>query len=298
MKKLLIFVTITFCAIFSNAQVPNNGFESWISIGNYSVPDQWGTLNPITNFDNVYTSLQGSPGNPGNSYLMLLTQSVTGLGIVPGMAATGTINSANYSVNGGFPYTQRPQYLSGFWQFMPFSGNDFGFVSIYLTKWNMATNVRDTISATVYSLAGMEMSWSPFSIFLNYQMSTYPDTAQIILSASGISNPASGDYLYVDELILSGTVSGVESFYDPQDINFYPNPVKDYLNVIFKSPVGQMKIELSDITGKKIETLYSNNVLTEKTKHIFDFRNIKKGIYIIQFDNSKSSIVRKIVVTH
>lgn len=136
MKNFIVFIFLIKLSVTSLAQIPNNGFETWVNMGNYSIPTQWTTMNSFTDFDDVYTCLQGSPGFPGTSYIMLTTQAVTGLGIVPGLAVTGTIDSINYAIQGGFPYSQRPQYLLGNWQYMPFSGTDFGYISIILTKWN------------------------------------------------------------------------------------------------------------------------------------------------------------------
>ena len=43
----------------------------------------------------VYTCVKGTPGNPGTSYLKLVSKTVTGFGVVPGVAVCGTINETS-----------------------------------------------------------------------------------------------------------------------------------------------------------------------------------------------------------
>ncbi len=297
MRKKISTAFIMAICVVAFGQIPNSGFEAWTNMGNYNVPDQWGTLNATTSFDNVYTCTKGSPGNLGASYLMLRTETVTGLGVVPGMAATGLINTTNYSVQGGFPFTQRPQYLTGNWQYMSYTGVDFGFIAVYLTKWDTVMNTRDTISATIYSLTGMVMTWSSFSRALNYQMGSYPDSAHIILSASAMTNPAAGDYLYVDNLAFTGSVAGIANNSFVSDLNLFPNPTSDYLNIIYDNlSGGQTQIELFDIVGRKISTLYSGKDAKGKVQKSFDLKQVHEGVYWIQISRGEISISKKIVI--
>ena len=43
----------------------------------------------------VYTCVKGTPGNPGTSYLKLVSKTVAGFGVVPGVAVCGTINETS-----------------------------------------------------------------------------------------------------------------------------------------------------------------------------------------------------------
>lgn len=297
MRKAHLTLCSLCIAVTSFSQIPNSGFESWTIFGNYSDPDQWKTLNALTNFDNVYTCTKGAPGNPGASYLMLRSETVTGLGAVPGIAATGTINTTNYSVQGGLPFTLRPQNLTGNWQYMSYTGIDFGFIAVYLTKWNTTMNTRDTISATVYSLTGMAMIWSSFSLALNYQMGTYPDSAQIVLSASAMTNPSAGDYLYIDNLAFSGSVAGIDNDDFSINLNLFPNPATDFLNISYENLLNEnIQIELMDVLGNRIPTLFSNPDASGLIQQSLDVRKIEKGVYWIRISDGLRSISRKVVL--
>jgi hypothetical protein len=164
MKKWLIIPLILVAladSIF--AQIPNNGFENWTSMGSYYLPDGWGNLNPVTNPAGIYTCIKGTPGNPGNSYIKLVSQTVTGMGVVPGIAVSGVLNTTTLLPESGFAYADRPTSLQGNWQFMA-SGTDQGFIAVFLTKWNTLLNRRDTIAGASSPLHGMVMSWQSFEL--------------------------------------------------------------------------------------------------------------------------------------
>jgi hypothetical protein len=287
-KGKIIAIVISLCGFNAAAQIPNFSFEIWNNAGNYEDPDQWGTLNGMTNPKGAYTCEKGTPGNPGASYIMLTSRNITGFGIVPGMAATGTIDTASYSVTGGFPFTQRPQSLTGNWQYMPFSGTDFGFISVYLTKWNSSINVRDTISQTEIPLLGMVMGWSNFSIFLSYQSGDFPDSAQIILSASGQISPSDGDYLYIDNLSFSGNVAGIS---DNAALisGIYPNPSSGELTILFYDSE-KKKVEIINALGEPV-----CEFVTNKEKVEIDLSNHPQGIYFVILSNENETVTRKIV---
>ncbi len=112
---LLTFITIA-GPLFS--QIPNSGFESWTNIGSYSTPDNWGNLNAVTASSGIYTCVKGSPGNPGTAYLKLISKTVSGMGVQPGIAVSGLLNTTTFEAVSGFPYSERPASLDGAWQFM------------------------------------------------------------------------------------------------------------------------------------------------------------------------------------
>lgn len=300
MKKLILSSAIAMAALTASAQIPNAGFENWSTTSGYAEPDNWSTLNSLTSALSIYTAQKGTPGNPGASFLKLTSRSA-GLGVVPGIAVTGTINTTTMSVSGGFPYTARPANLTGAWQYMAMSNTDQGVVATYLTKWNIAAAKRDTVAYALNPLVGMEMAWVNFSIPLTYVSNTLtPDTAMVFLSASGLS-PADGSFLYIDNLAYSGTVpttgTGVGSTPGLAD-NFtvYPNPAKDNLNLSFNSSLpGNYTIELSDLSGK-IVTSRNAQIKQGDNKLSLNIKTCAPGIYALRLSNGAQSSIQKVVI--
>ena len=103
-RSLIFFLAIAsfFLLLDSNAQtIPNGGFENWSMPNGYNVPDSWATLNDLTAPLTVYTCTKGTPGSPGASYLKLTSKSVAGIGVVPGVAVSGSLNSSSFFIFAG-----------------------------------------------------------------------------------------------------------------------------------------------------------------------------------------------------
>ncbi len=291
MKKNIFTLIIGSCITVSAfAQIPNNGFENWTSMGSYNDPDNWDQLNSMTSSMSIYTCTKGTPGNPGASYLKLTSKTVSGMGVVPGVAVSGVIDMVTYKPKSGFAYSQRPLSLTGSWQYMP-SGSDQGFVGVYLTKWNTSMNMRDTIAMATQNLTSMMMSWTSFTINLNYMSTVSPDSAIIIFSASG-STPVNNSAMYIDNLAFSGTATGIkENTVNLINLTVFPNPSNEkvVLNYTLKSTENVI-VKISDITGKIVKELKPNGVIGNNKQEL-NISNLSQGIYTItiQGDNSLSS---------
>jgi hypothetical protein len=296
MKKTiftLAAVVLTSVSLF--AQIPNNGFEIWTSAGTYSNPASWDQLNSMTTGMSVYTCTKGTPGAVGTSYLKLVSKTVSGMGIMPGVAVSGVIDMATFKPKSGFPFAMQPQKLTGSWQYMA-SGADAGFVSVYLTKWNSAMMMRDTIAKAKQNLSGMAMSWAVFNINLTYMSSAMPDSAMIILSASG-NTPVANSYLYVDNLSFAGTVTGINNIDNyVSNIVTYPNPSTDNISIeLTAQKSSTIKLQLVDVTGKLINEVNAG-VIQGNYKHTINTTNIAKGIYFLKVSANDAVEVKKIVI--
>ena len=298
MKKInLSIVTVLFTTITALSQIPNNSFETWTSVSTYSNPASWDNLNAMTTSMGVYTSTKGSGGatGGGSSYLKLTSKNVSGMGVMPGVAVSGMMDMATFQPMSGFPYTMRPQNLTGSWQHMA-SGADAGFVAVYLTKWNTSMMMRDTIAKAKQTLGGMVMSWTTFSINLTYMNSAMPDSAVIVLSASG-NMPVANSYLYIDNLSFAGTVTGInhiENFVS--NISAYPNPATENITIeLTAQKSSTIKLQLVDVMGKLIREVNSGTV-QGNYKQTINTGGIEKGTYFLKIVASDAVEVKKIMI--
>jgi hypothetical protein len=158
-------------------------------------------------------------------------------------------------------------------------GNSQGYINVQLTRWDANSQQRITVASANQVLAGMAMSWASFSIPLTYVEGNNPDSCMITLSASG-SNPTNGDYLWVDNLSFSGTVTGIKDAGNMNTLSIYPNPVSDLLyvdGITFKN--SKIEIQISDMQGKIVKSL-NNFIGTEKIS--IDISELSNGNYLIQ----------------
>jgi len=293
-KHIFLIITGSFLALSSNAQIPNSGFETWTSMGSYTNPAQWGTVNNTTAALSVYTAQMGTPGSPGTSYLKLTSKTV-GSAVVNGIAVSGALDSITMLPKSGFAFNQRPANLTGKWQHMIY-GSSQGSVKVTLTRWDSGLNQRVTVATANQTLSSMVMSWANFTIPINYTDGNNPDTCIIILKASGIT-PTNLDYLWVDNLAFSGTVTGIDmhnNFLNSMVV--YPNPSNEniILDLNFKS-TQHTTIELSDINGKVVLSKNAGE-LSGESKQTLDISSITKGCYFVRIITGSGTEVKKIIV--
>jgi hypothetical protein len=295
MKSSLCSILFVLISIFSFSQIPNPGFENWVNMGSYENPVSWGTMNNYTSPLAVYTATKGTPGSPGTAYLKLTSRTV-GSAVVNGIAVSGILDSITLSPKSGFPFSLRPQSFTGKWQHMIY-GTSQGSVSVTLTRWNSSTGQRETVATASQTLSGMAMAWATFSINFAYSSGSYPDTCIIVLKASG-ANPTQNDYLWVDNLAFSGTVTGViENVGKNFSITAFPNPANDQIEFICSElMIGGGRLIIFDITGKRIsEELFNTRSLIINTSDFSNGSYIFKLVnsYDVQYYSGKFSVIKK-----
>lgn len=296
MKKIFLCSSLAMFALLdlSFAQIPNNSFETWTNMGNYSNPDGWGTMNNTTAIASVYTATKGSPGNPGTAYLKLTSQTV-GSSVVNGIAVSGQLDSITKQPISGFAFNQRPQKITGKWQHMIY-GTSQGSVSAKLTRWNTTTNSREIVATASQTLSGMAMSWATFTINFIYQTGNYPDTCIIVLKASGAS-PAVDDYLWIDNLSFSGIVASINSLDNfINNVAVYPNPSNKNITVELNLKSSEKTtFELIDLTGKIVLSKTAFLPQGESMQN-FDISGLAKGAYLMRIVSKNESETKKIII--
>ena len=195
----------------------------------------------------------------------------------------------------GFPSTLQPVSFTGKWQHMIF-GTTQGAVMVTLTKYNTGTGMRDVVATANQTLTGMAMSWAAFTIPFNYVSSMVPDSCIVFLKASG-STPYQDDYLWVDNLAFSGSVTGLNTL---EKINsnssVYPNPSTDHVTVELNvKTASAIAIKLVDLTGKLIKEINVDEILGNY-KISISITDVAKGSYFLKITTDSGVEVKKIMI--
>jgi hypothetical protein len=214
------------------------------------------------------------------------------MGIQPGIAVSGVLNTTTFEAVSGFPYTDRPESLDGSWQYMA-GGSDQGYIAVYLTKWNTGLNLRDTLAQLKYPLPGMVMSWRNFSLPFIWSGSAYPDSAMIILSASG-KNPVNGSYLYIDDLAFAGGTVGMNNLSTIPDLIIYPNPVtRNKLMIDLKrKDFTAESIDILDIQGN---TIPGKTMINQHFPVTLDVSDLHPGEYFLRINSQGTRFRQKFI---
>ena len=295
MKKIIYtLIALTLVVTISKAQmIPNAGFENWTSMGGgaYNNPSGWGNMNNGTSIASVYTCEKGMPGAVGSFYLKLTSKN-TVAGVAPGIAVSGVLDSITMMPKSGFAYTSRPTALAGKWQHMIGSGGSQGYIDVKLTRWDTGTHMRVPVGTGHVALSGMAMSWANFSVPVTYTDSNNPDTCIIMLSASGLTGAANGDYLWVDGLAFTGITGITENYFDA-NISIFPNPTSSYLTVDLSALKDQkVCLQIVDMQGKQIRR---NEEVSVASKTMLDIADLSKGNYMLNIITKEGTVTRKFI---
>ena len=298
-KNLLSIALITATLVGNAQQLTNNGFETWS--GSPSAPTSWGTLDQAiagSAFGSFIgaTSFVTKSTSPyaGSFAATVTTQSVSAFATsFPGALVYGTLvlggTSGTTPVITGSPFTSSPASVS-YAAKGTVIANDSAPSICFLTKWNTATNKRDTIAGGVHYLnsANTSSTYTLHTFPIQYQIfGEAPDTINYIISSSvATSGPTVGTSITVDAITFSGNVAGIKSNQAIQATCVaYPNPAVNQITLASTSEKAKFA-NVYDLTGR----LMSKHEMINKQANI-DLNSFNGGMYIyVITDESNHSI--------
>jgi len=289
---LILIFSISLLQAQTNPATPNANFEHWTHVsahGGYDDPNQWQCLNPtLETFG--FTSCIKDSTNPfsGIAAARLITQNVI-FQIAPAALTTGTINTGNQTINGGLPYTLRPDSIIG-WYMYTSVGGDNGDCEFYLFG---AT--RDTIGQAFFKTPTSTVgSWTRFAYPITYSSMATPDTALWIFSSSlSATSAQAGSQLYVDSIGLVFAPSGINNLINTELITVGPNPTRNLISINNGSFVKALFFTLTDITGRKVD----EEKIASGTTNVA-LSGLAGGVYIYSIQDEKNTVIKtgKIVI--
>ena len=227
------------------AQIPNNGFEDWVSVGVYQDPVAWVTTNAVAALYGADpTCERGDAGTDGSSYMRVINRSAANGIVVHGKIVSG--QGGRY----GFAMVDRPVKLIGqvAYGIQPFN---LGQIKVALTRWDSLAAHRVPVGSGVRNFTGTAAQWEDFSVLINYTDTATPDTAVITISAAeGVALVTAGSYLEVDEIKFSYTGMGVPGAAAPAKVGIRPTLVADRLEVLSEGPLAGLAV--IDMSGRTV----------------------------------------------
>ncbi len=99
------------------------------------------------------------------------------------------------------------------------------------------------------------------------------------------------DCAWIDNITLSTAVS-VNDIKHGKFAKIYPNPAKDYINILLSGNSKIYEVEIYDVAGQKliIKNVSSENIL-------IDTSDLRAGIYFLRISSDKESFLRKVVIS-
>lgn len=288
MKKIyvLLFAITLYSNAFSQA-LPNQSFDNWTNAGSYDDPDDWSTLNAATSGFGAITAQKatGNDVHTGAAAIKLVTLFVL-IQNANGIATTGTINVGNQTIDGGIPYTLRPDSLTGWYKCDP-QGADFGFVDFSL----LDAAGTDTVGFAHFQTPNAAVNtYTYFSVPVVYYNANTPALSRCVMSSSAGLTSVLNSIMIVDDVDLVFNPDGIrEPLIGLADVKYQISSDKLIVN-----SARQASLSIFDMTGKSVFNKRINDgtsefVLTDLSEGIYAFKltddsavNISSGKFIIQ----------------
>lgn len=288
MKNRIVILIIFFLIIIkTDAQIPNNGFENWIKVGNcveplswhglYSLIDSTGNYCPVTKSTDHYPASEGS-----YSVRIANDTALWNSGNSPGnLLGWGILTSTKDNDKPRFHVSGHPKALCGYYKFLPENGDTMN-INIFFYKNGSETE----ITRGKYQSNVAAPDWKSFKFFVSDTLYSSVDSARITISAAnepknGSKGPLGNSVLYIDNLSFDTLITtGIFDQKEKNRISVFPSPASEKLIASFDGKINQQ-------VYLKIFNILGQPVLAEKRSNateimILDISQIIEGIYFVQ----------------
>lgn len=200
--------------VFNTTEIANGSFEEWeMKVQNearFESPsgDYWASLNNLSFIQAPLVLTKTENAYIGSKAVHLEAMAWTEEWTLPGIMIAGDFDShkpIGENLVQGKPITVSPASLSFYYRYIP-ADNDTAIVYSSLTRWNPATNSRDTLAETSIEITGATNAYTLMVLPYTYRSEVRnQDTINIIFmtSVSGQSMKAhAGSIMEIDDVKL------------------------------------------------------------------------------------------------
>jgi photosystem II stability/assembly factor-like uncharacterized protein len=111
--------------------------------------------------------------------------------------------------------------------------------------------------------------------------------------SGGFSDPANNLGMF---LLGNGFVTGVHSVVFDGSFKTYPNPSSGQFMLYLNTPKhGNLQVNISNATGQVVAS-FSKSLVTGSVYHLFNLKNLSKGIYFLQIQMANEKSTKKIII--
>src|ERR1035437_5888284 len=272
------------------AQISNNGFENWTTVGNYMDPQGYLTPNAGSTggFYPVTRDVSHYPTSLGNYSIRL--ENNTSLG------ASGVVlqNRSGNMANGPgpyFPISGHPTSLTGYYKYTPLN-NDTMMIAVLLHYGG--SNVAVAILTSTVTVS----NWTSFSIPIPAY--TTADSGSILLAAyhagpKSYNIPYGNSVLNVDNLNFDNLITtGISEVSETNSFSVYPNPFTSATTLQTNQILKDATLTVYNLYGQTVNQIknISGQTIT------FNRDNLASGLYFVRLtEENKAIAVDKLVIT-
>ncbi len=304
---LLLMVSATFAA---NAQLTNGDLETWTAFtgtASYNEPGSGPTrtthflrtLNELNDITGPISVFRADSAH-GGTYAARIRSVTFATYFIPGFLGTGDINFGAATMYLGRQYTSQPNSFSTWYKYAPAGGSgDSAKFEVIFTKYDALNQVSVPIGWGSSAVTTPTSTWTQLQFNITWDTVAAPDTAIIIAAASGgynINNFLSsvgdiGSTLWVDDMTLQSGFVSTDPEYINENVNIYPNPATDFVNISLGNLPENLKLFVYDINGKQVMYKVMNG-----GNYLLDVSSLAHGVYGIVIQDNFNLIHRSRIV--
>ena len=264
---------------------PNGDFENWIP-NTSEEPNGWVTLNYAKT--TVPSATKTNDYYDGNFAIRVETiQTIWGQ--LLGYITNGMIG--NNGPAGGVPIYFNPDNLTGYYKYVP-NGLDTAIAIVTTSRHDLFLDSTIILDMVAIKLPPTN-TYTPFVINLNYNNFPFADTINISFASSNLMDSGAyvglGSALYIDSLNLNFLPVGIKNNSNENEINVFPNPVKDFVSIEFKTDLGNSSVTIFDELGRK----HFNKEINTADKFLkVDVAQFNPGFYFIEVKSNKGIVYK------
>jgi hypothetical protein len=288
-------LTLIFLSLTSTAQIPNSGFEEWITACNRTSPVGWYSTNDLCDTMAGYFPITRStdhfPQSVG-SYSIRIANNLSAQDFAAlGVAMTTPLDTTDTMDSPLFPISGHPDTLYGYYKFLP-QNNDTMNISINLYKSSEWVASGDLSSSKPIS------EWTLFKIPLLTQMNTPyidADSARMRISTFNSDknfNIYGNSVLYIDNLSLNTPITHVTRLKSQKPISFSTSILDSKLTLVLQKRTF-VSVRIYDLKGRMLRILM--NEAQNAGWHVItlDCQRFSAGSFIIAVTAGVNSLQKR-----
>jgi hypothetical protein len=269
--------------IGTNLPFPNGDFEDWNEVATEE-PNNWFSSNLFTFSSGL--SVTKTEDSFEGAFAAKLETKLTMFNDTMAVLTNGQFG--DNGPYGGLPVSNTPDKLTGYYKYIPV-GPDTALVGLTLFRYDDNTGITSKLEEAFIQLLPAN-EYTPFEVPVIYDQYPLPDTVNIAISASNITDGVYnglGSTLYIDAMEISykPPPTGIMDKLSKDEFKVYPNPATENLNFEFTEAFqNDVNVSILNILGK---TVLQETISASRSQSFrLDVSRFESGIYFYRLNTS------------
>jgi hypothetical protein len=283
----------------ANAQaLPNGTLETWSTRGLALAPADWFTFDDFLLAAQVPVQIGNTTRTTdkhGGTYAAQLENKTVLGNTAPGVLGVGPRATVDQDFPGGISFTGRPAGMQFYYKLTgAAAASELAGAQVVLTKWD---GTQSNIIGGGALLLTPTTTYTLATIPVAYVSAAAPDSIHILFTSSTQARPTVGSTLFIDDVVLTGTITAVTDAARNAAVSVYPNPSTSGLFALHTTRDAswtRAAYTVTDATGRVIlRQAAAANVIGPRA---VDLRSQRAGVYTLRLETPDGPVFHKLVI--